>query len=68
MVLLQLLEKIPDLYIKVCPPEITLMLRETSKKIKEAMDDMGLEVHIHIKTSDCRKFYVLLKNIVFNVV
>lgn len=63
MELIQLFEKIPDIYTKVCPPEMTLMLRETSKKIKETMDNMGLEAHIHIKMSDCRKFYVLLKNI-----
>ncbi len=68
MVLLQLLEKIPDIYKEICPPERTLMLRETSKKIKEAMDNMGLEAHINIKMSDCRKCYVLLKNISKNYI
>jgi len=68
MVLLQLLEKIPDIYKEICPPERTLMLRETSKKIKEAMDNMGLEAHVNIKMSDCRKCYVLLKNISKNYI
>jgi hypothetical protein len=68
MSLLLLFEKIPDIYNKVCPPEMTLMLRETSKKIKEVMDDMGLEVHIHIKMSNCLKFYILLKNISKNYI
>lgn len=68
MVLLQLLEKIPDIYKEICPPERTLMLRKTSKKIKEAMDNMGLKVHINIKISDCRKCYVLLKNISENYI
>jgi hypothetical protein len=68
MVLLRLFEKIPDICNKVCPPEMTLMLRETSKKIKEAMNDMGLEAHIRIKMSDCRMCYVLLKNISKNYI
>jgi len=68
MALLQLLEKIPDICTKVCPPERTLMLRETSSKFKKAMDDMGLEAHIDIKMSDCRKCYVLLKNISKNYI
>jgi len=44
------------------------MLRETSKKIKEAMDNMGLEAHINIKMSDCCKCYDLLKNISKNYI
>jgi hypothetical protein len=68
MALFRLFEKIPDICNKVCPPEMTLMLRETSSKFKKAMDDMGLEAHIRIKMSDCRKCYVLLKNISNNYI
>ena len=41
-----------DVYSKVCPPDQTLMLRSTSKKLKALIDSMGLEVHIKIKSSD----------------
>jgi hypothetical protein len=67
MVLSRLLE-IPDIYTKVCPPNRTLMLSKTSSEFKKAMDNMGLEAHIHIKMSDCRKCYVLLKNISENYI
>ena len=40
---------IEDIFTKVCPPSKVLMLRRTSKKFKDAMDNMCIEVQPHIK-------------------
>jgi hypothetical protein len=59
MNLLQLLS-ITDIFSKVCPPDNTLMFRSISKKFKKTMNDMSLEVHIKIKSSDIDN---IIKNI-----
>jgi hypothetical protein len=59
MNLLQLLS-ITDIFSKVCPPDNTLMFRSISKKFKETMNDMSLEVHIKINSSDIDN---IIKNI-----
>ena len=68
MTFLQLLEKIPDIYNLICPPDKTLILRGTSKKNKDIMDNLNLEVHIQIKMLNSDKFYALLKNISKNYI
>ena len=35
---------IEDIFTKVCPPSKVLMLRRTSKKFKDAIDDMSIKV------------------------
>ena len=40
---------IEDIFTKVCPPSKVLMLRRTSKKFKDAMDNMCLEVQPPLK-------------------
>ena len=41
---------IEDIFTKVCPPSKVLMLRRTSKKFKDAMDNMFVKVQSHSET------------------
>ena len=41
---------IEDIFTKVCPPNKVLMLRRISKKFKNAMDNMCIEVQSHSET------------------
>ena len=42
---------IQDIFTKVCPPSKVLMLRRISKKFKDAMDNMNIEIHPSLKGS-----------------
>lgn len=69
---------IEDIFTKVCPPSKVLMLRRTSKKFKDAMDNMciqvqspikgnlettcGLTVHLKIYGFNIDNIYINLKN------
>lgn len=61
---------IEDIFTKVCPPSKVLMLRRISKKFKDAMDNMcidvhpdhGLNVHLKIYGFNIDNIYINLKN------
>ena len=60
-----------DVYSKVCPPDQTSMLgllRSTSKKLKALIDNMSLEVHIKIKSSDIDNIIKNIKKISKNYI
>ena len=54
---------IEDIFTKVCPPSKVLMLRRISKKFKDAIDDMRIEVHLKIYALRIDNIYMNLKNI-----
>ena len=54
---------IEDIFTKVCPPSKVLMLRITSKKFKDAMDNMNIEIHLKIYGFNIDNIYNNLKNI-----
>lgn len=53
---------IEDIFTKVCPPSKVLMLRKTSKKFKDAIDDMSIEIHLKIYGFNIDNIYINLKN------
>lgn len=53
---------IEDIFTKVCPPSKVLMLRRTSKKFKDAMDNMNIEIHLKIYGLNIDNIYNNLKN------
>lgn len=53
---------IEDIFTKVCPPSKVLMLRITSKKFKDAMDNMNIEIHLKIYGFNIDNIYNNLKN------
>ena len=53
---------IEDIFTKVCSPSKVLMLRITSKKFKDAMDNMNIEIHLKIYGFNIDNIYNNLKN------
>jgi hypothetical protein len=53
---------IEDIFTKVCPPSKVLMLRRTSKKFKDAIDDMNIEIHLKLYGFKIDNIYINLKN------
>lgn len=53
---------IQDIFTKVCPPSKVLMLRRISKKFKDAMDNMNIEIHLKIYGLNIDNIYNNLKN------
>ena len=53
---------IQDIFTKVCPPSKVLMLRRISKKFKDAMDNMNIEIHLKIYGFNIDNIYNNLKN------
>ena len=53
---------IQDIFTKVCPPSKVLMLRRISKKFKDAMDNMNIEIHLKIYGFNIDNIYINLKN------
>ena len=53
---------IEDIFTKVCPPSKVLMLRRISKKFKDAMDNMNIEIHLKIYGFNIDNIYINLKN------
>lgn len=53
---------IEDIFTKVCPPSKVLMLRKTSKKFKDVMDNMNIEIHLKIYGFNIDNIYNNLKN------
>ena len=53
---------IEDIFTKVCPPSKVLMLKITSKKFKDAMDNMNIEIHLKIYGLNIDNIYNNLKN------
>ena len=54
---------IEDIFTKVCPPNKVLMLRIISKKFKDAIDNMKIEIHLKIYGFNIDNIYNNLKNI-----
>jgi hypothetical protein len=52
---------IEDIFTKVCPPSKVLMLRKISKKFKDAIDDMNIEIHLKIYGFNIDNIYNNLK-------
>jgi hypothetical protein len=52
---------IEDIFTKVCPPNKVLMLRRISKKFKDAIDNMNIEIHLKIYGFNIDNIYNNLK-------